>query len=347
MYPTQNPMTNRPVEVLITLPFAEPLVQKLRNVSPRLKISVYKPRKAEDIPDDIWRSAEILYTSRVLPRPDQALSLRWIQFHWAGVDHALDASIMKKPELQITSLSGAAASQMAEFAVMMMLNLGRHMPLAFNLQRLTEWPNDRWERFAPLELRDSTVGIVGYGSIGRETARLLTAFGAHVLAAKRDAMHPEDSGYTQEDRGDPTGDYVRRLYPIQALRSMLKECDFVVVAVPLLATTRGLIGAPEFAAMKPGAYLVDISRGGVTDMDALISALREEKIAGAALDVYPQEPLPPDSPLWRLPNVLLTPHVAGFSPHYDERAVALFSENLMRYLAGLKLYNEVDLVRGY
>jgi len=338
---------NKPVEVLITLPFPDPLIQKLNNVSPRLHISVYKARKSEDIPEEVWRSAEILYTSRLLPRPEQAPNLRWIQFHWAGVDHALEAAIMKKTDLQVTSLSGAAASQMAEFSLMMMLNLGHHIPQVFSLQRLAEWPNDRWERFTPLELRDSTVGIVGYGSIGREIARLLTSFGATILAAKRDAMHPEDSGYTQEGLGDPEGDLVRRLYPFQALRSMLKECDYVVVAVPLLPATRGLIGAPELAAMKPTAFLVDISRGGVIDMDALISVLREEKIAGAALDVYPQEPLPADSPLWRLPNVILTPHIAGFSPHYDERAVALFSENLMRYLSGLKLYNLVDLSLGY
>ncbi len=337
----------RNVEVLITLPFPDALIQKLSNVSPRLKINVIKARKAEDIPDDVWRNTEILYTSRVLPRPDQALYLRWVQFHWAGVDHALDAPILKKPDLHITSLSGAAASQMAEFAIMMLLNLGHHIPQVFSLQRQAEWPNDRWERFTPLELRDSTVGIVGYGSIGRETARLLRSFGATVLAAKRDAMHPEDAGYNPEGLGDPSGDLVRRLYPIQALRSMLKECDYVLVVVPLAPSTRGLIGAAELAAMKPGAFLIDISRGGVTDVEALVAALREERIAGAALDVYPQEPLPADSPLWRLPNVILTPHIAGFSPRYDERAIALFSENLMRYLAGLKLYNLVDLEQGY
>ncbi len=338
---------NRTVEVLITLPFQDELIQKLKNVSPRLKITLAKARKVEDIADETWKNIEVLYTSRILPRPEQAPYLRWVQFHWAGIDHALDAPILKKPDLQITNLSGAAASQMAEFAVMLMLNLGHHMHQLYGLQRQNDWPNDRWERFVPLELRDSTVGIIGYGSIGRQVARLLQGFGARVLAAKRDAMHPEDTGYIPEGLGDPLGDFVHRLYPIQALHSMLKECDYVLVAVPLSAETRLLIGPDELAAMKPSAFLIDISRGGVTDSDALVAALRDQRIAGAALDVYPQEPLPADSPLWRLPNAILTPHIAGFSPQYDERAAALFSENLLRYLAGLPLYNLVTLERGY
>lgn len=215
------------------------------------------------------------------------------------------------------------------------------------MQRLAEWPRERWERFSPRELRDSTVGIVGYGSIGRQTARLLQPFGATVLAAKRDVMHPEDLDYIPEGMGDPQGDLVHRLYPIQALRSMLKECDFVAVTVPLTPETRGLVGAAELAALKPTAFLVDTSRGGVVDHTALIPVLRDRKIAGAALDVYPEEPLPADHPLWRLSNAILTPHISGNTPHYDERATALFAENLQRYVSGLPLFNQFDLARGY
>jgi phosphoglycerate dehydrogenase-like enzyme len=338
---------NRTVEVLITQPFSETLVQKLSNVSPRLKITVLKARKSDDIPDEIWANTEVLYTSRILPKPEQAPNLRWIQFHWAGIDHAIDAPIMKKPELVATNLSGAAASQMAEYALALLLAMGHHMPRLCSMHRLGEWPSDRWERFSPVELRDSTVGIVGYGSVGRQVARLLQSFGARVLAAKRDARHPEDTGFTPEGLGDPTGDLVQRLYPIQALSSMLKECDFILVCVPLTPNTRGLIGVKEFAVMKPTAYIVDLARGGVIDQEALIAALRENRLAGAALDVFTQEPLPPDNPLWKLSNVLLSPHVAGFSPHYDERAFALFSENLLRYLSGLELYNQVSLELGY
>ena len=128
---------------------------------------------------------------------------------------------------------------------------------------------------------------------------------------------------------------------------MFKESDFIVVTVPLAPETRGMIGPEELAALKATAYLVDISRGGVVQQEALVSALRDNKIAGAALDVFTKEPLPPDNLLWKLPNVLITPHIAGFSPHYDERAVELFAENLLRYTSDLPLYNRIVLEQGY
>jgi phosphoglycerate dehydrogenase-like enzyme len=230
---------------------------------------------------------------------------------------------------------------------MMLLSLGLHLPDLMSLQKKGEWPRDRWERFTPQELRTSTVGIVGYGSIGRQIARLLQGFGSTVLATKRDVMHPEDSGFTPEGQGDVPGELVHRLYPPQAMQSMLKECDFVILTLPLTRDTRHMIGAAELAVMKPTAYLVDISRGSVIDQNALVAALREQRIAGAALDVFEQEPLPPEHPLWKLPNVIITPHLAGSSPHYDRRAADLFTENLTRYLAGLPLYNRFDPQRGY
>jgi phosphoglycerate dehydrogenase-like enzyme len=338
---------NEPVEVLITLPFPERLVVQLQAVSPRLLLTVRKARKAEEIPAEVWAKTEVLYTSTVLPSLEQAPNLRWIQFHWAGIDHALDSPILSKPGLLATTLSGAAASQVGEYVVMMFLALGHRLPDQATHQRRTEWPKDRWERFSPLELRGSTAGIVGYGSIGRQVARLLQPFGTTVLATKRDVMHPEDSDYTPEGMGDPSGDLVHRLYPAQALRSMLKECDFVAITVPKTPETMRLIKAEELAAMKSGAYLVDVSRGGVVDHPALIAALKDHRIAGAALDVFPEEPLPPDSPLWKLPNVIITPHVSGITPFYDERAIALFSQNLQRYLANLPLFNRFNLKDHY
>ncbi|HEX7973099.1 MAG TPA: D-2-hydroxyacid dehydrogenase [Anaerolineales bacterium] len=335
------------IEILITLPFPDHLLARLRSISPRLKIEVIKARKAEEIPADVWSRAEILYTSNALPTPEQVPQLRWIQFHWAGVDKAIDAPILRKPGLVATTLSGVAASPMAEYIVMMLLSLGHRLPDLFDAQKRADWPKDRWERFIPLELRDSAVGIVGYGSIGRQVARLLQPSGARILATKRNVMDPTDSGYTPEGRGDPNGELVHRLYPPQALRSMLKESDFVVVTVPLTAETRGLLNAEAIASMKPGAFLIDVSRGGVVDHKALIPALRDHRIAGAALDVYPEEPLSPDSPLWKLSNVILTPHISGNSQAYDQRAVELFSENLHRYLAGLPLYNRIDPDLGY
>lgn len=338
---------NEPVDILITVPIAESLLARLQSVSLRLNIRQVKANKVEDISPEAWATAEVLYTARIAPPPDLAPNLHWIQFHYAGIDHARELPILGKPGLAVTTMSGASASQVSEYILMMLLGLGHRLPDMLEQQKRASWPKDRWERFSPQELRGSTVGIIGYGSIGRQASRLLYNFGASVLATKRDLRHPEDLGYWVENQGDPNGDYVQRLYPPEALRSMVRECDFVVVATPLTPQTRSLVGADVLEVMKPTAFLVDVSRGGVVDHAALTHALRERKIAGAALDVYPEEPLPADSPLWKLPNVILSPHISGNSIHYDERAVDLLAENLRRYLAGEPLLNRYNPEVGY
>lgn len=338
---------NKPINVLITLPFPEILISSLQKISPRLDITVQQATKPHEIPDDIWEKTEVLYTNYVLPTADQAPELRWIQFHWAGIDHILDDPILVKPDLVSTSLSGASASQVAEYIMMMLLALGHHLPKLVAHQNQHEWSSERWEVFRPQELRQSTVGIVGYGSIGRQLARVLHPFGARVLAAKRDAMQPEDRGYTPEGIGDQDGNFVHRIYPTEALESMLTECDFVVVTLPKTAETLNLISTEAIEVMKPTSYIIDISRGGIIDHEALIPALKEKRIAGAALDVFPEEPLPEDNQLWELPNVIITPHISGITHYYDERAVEMFSANLQRYLAKQPLLNQIELNLGY
>lgn len=336
-----------PIETLLTIPFPEPLVNRLQGISPKLNINSLLVARAEDIPAETWARTEILYTASVLPTPEQVPALRWVQFHFAGIDRFVNHPLLQKEDLLITTLSGAAMSQMAEYALTMMLALGRKIQSLGVYQKKAEWPKDRYERFEPFELRGKTVGIVGYGSIGRQIARLLQPFGVTTLAAKHNAMQIEDRGYTLDGLGDPQGDFVHRIYPFQALASMLKECHFVVVTVPLTAQTRGLLNAKTLNALRPGAYLVDISRGGVIDHVALLESLKNGKLSGAALDVFPEEPLPANNPLWQMPNVIITPHISGSSPHYEERAVDLFSENILRYLGGLPLYNLFDRQRGY
>jgi phosphoglycerate dehydrogenase-like enzyme len=214
-------------------------------------------------------------------------------------------------------------------------------------QRRHEWPDGRWDLFAGPEVRGQTMGIVGYGSIGREVGRLARAFGMRVLATKRRAEERRGTGYELPALGDPEGTVPDQIFPPSRLREMLAQSDFVVLAVPLAPETEGLIGEGELRAMKPNAYLVNIARGPIVNEAALIRALQEGWIAGAGLDVFAQEPLPPDSPLWGMENVILSPHVAGFTIHYDERAADLFAENLRRYLAGEPLLNRVDRGRGY
>lgn len=323
------------------------MLNLLREVSPRLHIVAFSAQKPEELPADLLNKAEVYYTDRVLPDPTLMPNLRWLQFHFSGIDYALDTPLVQKPDLMVTTISGAPVPQMSEYAVMMMLALGHKIPEIAANQAKAEWPNDRWERFSPVELHGSTVAIIGYGSIGREIARLLHPYQANVLAVKRDVMRPQDNGYTRPGLGDPNGDFFTRLYPLQALISVLKESDFVVVTLPLTPATRGLIGAAEIGAMKPGAYLVAIGRGGVIDQNVLLSALQERRLGGAALDVFTEEPLPASNPLWRLPSVIVTPHIAGISPHYKQRAVELFAENLRRYSAGEVLLNRFDTQRGY
>ncbi len=334
------------VPVLLTLPFPEKLIDRLRAVSPRLRLHVEPAQTAQDLSADLLGEIEVLYTQRVLPDPEAVPNLRWIQFHFAGVDHTESHPLLRS-KIQVTTLSGAAMPQMAEFALMSILALGRRLPFIMADKAKKHWAEDRFERFRPMELRGSTVGVVGYGSIGREIGRLCKAFGAQVLAAKRDLMRLEDDGYAIEGTGDPRAEQVDRLYPPQALGSMVSLCDFVVVTVPLTADTRGMIGKTIFARMKATAFLIDVSRGGVVDHGALIEALSEKRLAGAALDVYPLEPLPESSPLWDMPGVIVSPHVAGASGQYYERATELFAENLQRYLTGRPLLNRYDPARGY
>jgi len=335
------------IEVLITKDWSEALVERIKSVSPRLNVRVIPAKKAEDIPADILAQSEVFYTDLVFPKPEAMPTLRWLQFHWAGIEYALNQPLVKKPDLVVTTMSGAAMAQLAEFALTMILTLGHQIPALVHNQEASGWAPDRLKRFVPQELRGSTVGIVGYGSIGRELARLLQPFNVTILAAKRDVMHPEDRGYTPPGLGDPEGNLFRRLYPVEARGSMIKECDFVVVTVPLTPETQGLIGKREFDQMKPGAYLIDISRGGVVDENALLDALTSNKIAGAALDVFASEPLPKEHPLWKQPNALITPHIATSSKHYEQVAAEMFAVNLERYLSGLPLYNQFDFEKGY
>jgi phosphoglycerate dehydrogenase-like enzyme len=334
-------------EILITLPLEDPLLEEIQQVSENLSVTVHPARQGDQVPVELWEKAEILYTMYTLPDEDQAPELRWVQFYLAGVDKVINAPILRQEELQATTMSGANASQTAEHILTMLLALGHNLPDFFSRQTNHKWMTDKATKYQPTELSGSTIGIVGYGSIGRQAARLLTGLGATVLAAKREAKIPGDTGYTPEDSGDPEGNLFTRLYPPQALKSMFKECDFVIVTVPFTEETKGMIGAEQLAALKPSAYLVDASRGGVVNHDALIEALNENRLAGAALDVFEEEPLPTDHPLWDMPNVIITPHIAGFSAQFNQRANALFIENLKRYLVKEPLLNPIDLEKGY
>jgi len=333
------------VFILTQSPIPDPLIETLRSVSPRLAVTHRTAHSLDELGSDAWHGVEVLYTTGLLPPPEVAPDLRWVQGHFAGVDSVIEHPLLKR--VKLTSASGIHAPEMGEYVLMMMLAFAHHLPRMIQHQRQAEWPKERWALFAPQELRGSTVGIAGYGSIGREVARLARAFGMRVLATKRDLSHMTDSGWELPEVGDASAGHVDRLFAPEALVDMLGECDYVVLSLPLTPETRGLINAEALKRMKSSAVLINISRGGVIDEAALIDALRAGTIGGAALDVFEREPLPASSPLWELPNVILSPHVSGFTLRYDERAMTLFAENLRRYIAGQVLLNEVDLQRGY
>lgn len=334
------------VHVLITLPFPAALQERLRAVSPRLRIHVHPASTAETLPEERLDEVEVLYTIGSLPDPESVPNLRWLQLHFAGVDHVIDHPLVHSG-IMVTTLSGAAAPQMAEFALMGMLAMSRRLTRMLSDPPDVRWNEDRFQRYRGMELRGATIGIVGYGSVGREIARLCRAFGASVLAIKRDLKHLEDIGYTLEGLGDPEAEIPDRLYPPEAIGSMSALCDYLVVTSPLTSETRGMLDEKVFNKMKATSTLVDVSRGGLVDHGALVEALQDGKLAGAVLDVYPVEPLPVTSPLWKMENVILSPHVAGASSHYYERATDLFSENLQRYLSDRPLLNLYDPDTGY
>ncbi len=342
---------SRPINVVVTFDFSDAEIADFRAVSPRLKVERY----TSTVPDKVWAEAEILYTIRNFPMPEQAPRLRWIQLHSAGADHMVKEPIFKAQDVEVTTTSGIHATIMAEYCLMMMTAFNFQLLQLLRYQSAAEWPGKRGnaavgpiETFAPTPLRGQTVGIIGYGSIGRELARLCDALGMTVLAAKHDVMHPEEGpAYREPGTGDPNGEIPRRIYPFQAIASMAQECDFLIVLAPLTTQTHHLINEAVLASMKKTGILINAARGDLVDEAALISTLAADRIRGAGLDVFSEEPLPKSSPLWNMENVIITPHIAGVTTTYAARAANVFIENLRRYVENRPLLNVFNRERGY
>jgi phosphoglycerate dehydrogenase-like enzyme len=241
---------------------------------------------------------------------------------------------MRASNVVITNSRGMHAETIAEHVVAVVLALFRRLPDALRRQAEHVWVQNELTLDPPRLLARKTVGIVGMGGIGSAVARLMAAFGARVEATRR-----------RVEAGRPDG--VASVHPPGALAERLPGWDVVVLAAPHTAETERIVGARELALMKREAVLVNVARGALVDELALAGALTRGAIAGAALDVFDDEPLPADSPLWDTPNLLITPHVAGNRPDYWDSALAIFLENLRRYRAGEALMNVVDKEAGY
>ena len=332
-------MSMKSVKVVVTTPIEDECLKQIADVNPRIEVTdasdLYRAEvggdlKAKEKLDALLAEAEVAYGLR-LPRNliSRAPQLKWVQVMAVGANRYLDDEMRRSPVV-LTCARGIHATQIGEFVLMLMLMFVKQTPFCFQLKQ-----EKRWQQFPPAVLHNKTVGIVGLGSIGRGVARLARAFGMRVLATRRSIKRAG------------TARYVDLVLPIGQLEQLLAESYFVVLSVPLTAETKEMIGERELRAMKATAYLINIARGDVVDEVALIRALEENWIAGAGLDVFATEPLPADSRLWDLPNVIFSPHVSGNMEGYNQRATELFADNLERYLDGRRLLNVVDKERGY
>lgn len=258
---------------------------------------------------------------------EKARKLKWVHALAAGVDRLLFPEFVDSPII-LTNSSGVHPIPISEHVLGMMLMFSRRLDESVKNQLKKEW-----ERPLPQELYGKTLGIVGFGSIGERVGHLGKCFGMHVLGLKRDIT------YKTEDADE--------LLPPERLDDLLSQSDFVVVAVPFTKDTKNLISEKELNLMKKTAYLINIARGKIIDQNDLIKVLEQKRIAGAGLDVFEEEPLPPDNPLWRFNNVILTSHYAGSTPEYFNRAITLFCDNLKRFLKGEPMLNVIDKKRGY
>jgi phosphoglycerate dehydrogenase-like enzyme len=334
------------VHVLSALKLTDAERDMLQSISPRLVIVDEDLRGSKAIEEAITPETEVLlggyfgsFDLHHAPR------LRWIQGASSGVNH-LHGTPLWESDVMLTSANGVHAIQIGEYSITMILAHFHHLRTLFRAQDNADWIKGSENLVRPRELRDMTIGIVGYGAIGRETARLASAFGMRVLATKRPTSSAHYDGWMPEGTGDPDGTIPERYYSMQELPELLAQSDAVVLTLPLTEATRHVIGKAELAVMQPHALLVNIGRGPLIDQDALIEVLQNKQIGGAALDVTTPEPLPSDSPLWKLDNIIITPHISGLT-NKERRILDLFAVNLRRYIEGQPLINLVNRAEGY
>lgn len=256
----------------------------------------------------------------------QGGELKWIQLTGSGGDLTPTLIGAMDRGVRITSAASIRAPQVAEHAMALLLTLFRRLDLTMRAQTEHRWASTD---VAPQirNLSGATVGLIAVGCIGQEIAQRLKAFGVTVVATRRDPSNP----YM----------YVDQVVPTERINDLMEICDAIIVATPRIPATDDLIGARQFKVMRPGMVLIDVGRGGVVNQNAMLDALRRGRLAAAGLDVFATEPLPPASPLWTMPNVIVTPHISAASPHYWEHAVEVIATNLNRMLSGEPMIDEI------
>jgi phosphoglycerate dehydrogenase-like enzyme len=336
---------DQPIVVLNTYPLEERHRRALAAVSDRVRI-IHRLIETQDDLDAVEDpDVEAILGDYVPTDRSRIPRLRWLQYSGAGVDPLTDQAPWRQG-ITVTSASGNNSIPIAEYVLTWLLHLASRTGERLENQRQRRWAETRIG-LTGRGLRGRTLAIVGYGSVGRETARLAQAFGMRVLAAKARPEVLADEGFRPAGTGDPEGSIPERIVGFDRLGEVVGEAEYVLVSSPLTAATRVALGAAVLAALRPDAWFVNIGRGGLFDEAALTEALRERRFGGAVLDVTATEPLDPSSELWGLPNVIVTPHVAGLSETTWDTMTELFVENLRRYVAGETMLNVVDPEAGY
>ena len=339
------------LQVLVIYNLTLDQIQRVRDVDPRLHVDSLSrlealflrdrplPEGSDAIEIERGLAAKLAQAQVILGWDgdvgralERCPALQWAQLSSAGADQMVESPVFRGGRVTVTTASGIASTNIAEYIIGAILMLAKRMPRSLRQQVAHEWDRTDLEL---TEVQGQTLGIIGYGAIARETARRARAFGMQVIAVRRSITKPS------------ADDLVDRLLPLQMLPDLLAASDYVALALPLTAESERLLGEAELRMMKPAACLINIARGSIVDERALVHALREGWIAGAVLDVFEEEPLPAESPLWDMKNVIITPHIAGTVEQYAARVAAIFCDNLRRYLAGEPLLNVMDPGRGY
>jgi phosphoglycerate dehydrogenase-like enzyme len=320
----------------------------LEQAAPDAEIVDRRCRSQAEMVEAAEGGCDVLFSFRA---PDdlmrRAPQLKWIQLLSAGADHIMKGVLAERTEVAVTTASGIHSTPIAEYTIGSMLAWAHGFHLTIRAQMRREWRRNAEFMDSVDSMRGKTLGVIGYGSIGRETARIAQALGMTVLALKRDPNEHRDTGWNPDGVGDPEGLIPARWYGPGDCETVMRESDFITVTLPGTPHTHGFVGAREIAAMRPLAYIVNVGRGEVIDQNALIEALREKRIGGAGLDVFEREPLESESALWDMENVILTPHMSGSFKDYNTACVELLSTNVRRLRAGQPLMNLVDRKLGY
>lgn len=327
---------NVPMKLLHDAPLPKESLEEIRRLVPGIEIVA----AASPPPRELLAGADVYYTEIGEFDPADAPNLKWMQTNSAATKSVWHLPVMQS-NIPVCNASGAYSVAVAEFSIAMLLALTRKITQGCAAQRDHFWPTD-YDPWLGVDLFGKTLGIIGYGSIGRQIARLATGFGMTVLACKRRPEQHQDDTYLIPGTGDPEGKLPAAWFGTNQLDKVFSQSDVVIITVPEIPTTVGMIGVKELSALRPHAWLVNVGRGAVIDEAALIAALRANQFAGAALDVVCEEPLPATSPLWELPNLLIMPHVASWTTVQAHRSAAALIENLRRHQAGEPLVNVVD-----